>query len=189
MSQPNPNDSTGEPEYQWGPDGPPGAPAPGTPPYGHPAAGYGYPQHPPYYQPTMAAGVPVPAVPPPGFGPPMVPMVPGALLTVGDITVLPDSILTPSGTMPLKGAVWHVSDLSRSDEQIPPYAIVLAVVFFVVCFLGLLFLLIKERKTTGLIQVTVSSGGRQHTTMIPAQSPLTIHQVMGQINYARSLSG
>ena len=70
----------------------------------------------------------------------------------------------------------------------PAYAIVLAVIFFFACLLGLLFLLVKERKTTGYIQVTVNSGGRYHATMIPARGPNDVFAVTQQVNYARSLS-
>ncbi|CAM5379425.1 hypothetical protein SANTM175S_07188 [Streptomyces antimycoticus] len=77
-------------------------------------------------------------------------------------------------------------DMSRT--KIPTVAIVLAIVFALLCLIGLLFLLMKEKQTTGFIQVTVTSGGRHHTTMIRATGPDTIHRVMGQLNYARSLS-
>ncbi|MEU1277757.1 hypothetical protein [Streptomyces sp. NPDC005805] len=189
MTEPNPY-REGEPEYNWGPDQ-----ASGTSGYGYPnaAPGYGYPQHPtladgaaghtPPYAMTQPAGVPVPH---PGMSP--VPTGGQPLVSIGDITVLPDSIVTPAGTLPLKGAVWNATDMSRTEETIPAYAIVLAVVFFLACLLGLLFLLIKERKTTGFIQVTVTSGGRHHSTMLPARGPETFQQVMGQINYARSIS-
>ncbi|MGW0560274.1 hypothetical protein ACWDZ4_06500 [Streptomyces sp. NPDC003016] len=172
MSEQNPNPyaADGDPngKYQWGP----------TPGYGYPqeAQGYGYPQ-----QPTLP-GTPMPYTgPPAGMG--------GApLMSIGDITVMSDSIVTPSGTMPLRGAVWTATDMSRTEEKMPTVAIVLAVVFFLFCLLGLLFLLMKEKTTTGFIQVTVTSGGRHHSTMIPAVGPDTFPMVMGQINYARSLS-
>ncbi|MGR8008765.1 hypothetical protein [Streptomyces hypolithicus] len=161
---PNPYAADGDPNgnYQWGP-------AQG---YGYPHGGYGYPY-----------GAPVPyAGPPPGG-------VGGApLMHIGDITVTGDSVITPSGTMPLRGAIWTATDMSRTDEKIPTVAIVLAVVFSVACLLGLLFLLMKEKVTTGYIQITVTSGGRHHSTMIPAIGPQTFPMVMGQINYLRSLS-
>ncbi|GAA2784792.1 hypothetical protein [Streptomyces showdoensis] len=147
-------------EYEWGPGQQPGTPA------------YGYP-----HQPTIPAGVPVPPQ-----------HAPGPQLALGDITVVGDQIITPAGPMPLKGAAWNVMDMSRTEEKISTTGIVLAVVFFVFCFLGLLFLLMKEKKTTGFIQVTVTSGGRYHSTMIPATAPETLQWVMGQLNYARSLS-
>ncbi|MEU7034013.1 hypothetical protein ABZ958_10075 [Streptomyces sp. NPDC046237] len=178
MSEPNPY---ADGEYKWGPD------QPGAPGYGYPQGtpGYGYPQAAsgPSYEPTMP-GLPVPPQYPPvgqgGGGAPM--------LSLGDITVVGDQIITPAGAMPLKGAVWNAMDMSRTEEKMPTVAIVLAVIFFIFCLLGLLFLLMKEKQTTGFIQVSVTSGGRHHSTMIPATGPDTFHWVMNQVNFARSLS-
>ncbi|WP_328769115.1 hypothetical protein [Streptomyces sp. NBC_00286] len=165
MTEPNqPGSGDGKGGYQWGP-----GPAPGTPPgygYPNPAPGYGYPQQ--------------PAAPAPMGGAP--------LMAIGDITVMNDQIVTPAGTLPLRGAVWNATDMSHTEEKIPTHAIILAIIFFIFCLLGLLFLLMKERKTTGYIQVTVTSAGRHHQTMIPAYGPDTFPAIMGQINYARSLS-
>lgn len=110
------------------------------------------------------------------------------LVSFGDITVTADGIITPAGKMPLSGATWTVTDMSRTEEKIPTHAIVLAVVFFVFCFLGLLFLLMKERTTTGHVQVTVNSGGKFHSTMIPVHDPMAVQHIMQQVNYARSVS-
>ncbi|MFJ9827462.1 hypothetical protein ACIRSU_24335 [Streptomyces sp. NPDC101160] len=161
MSEPNPykaGDAGAAGGYEWGPGQQAGAPVP--------------PQYPP-----VPAQLPMGA---PGMGAPV--------LSLGDITVVGDQIITPAGPMPLKGAVWNAMDMSRTEEKMPTVAVVLAVVFFLFCLLGLLFLLMKEKQTTGFIQVTVTSGGRHHATMIPATGPDTIHWVMGQLNYARSLS-
>ncbi|MFI6646398.1 hypothetical protein ACIBI8_02070 [Streptomyces sp. NPDC050529] len=191
MSDPNPY---ADDSYKWGPPQQPGGPptVPDAQGYGYPAAGnpgYGYPQ------PESAPGYGYPAGPPttPGYGYPgqqgMVPAGGGApMLSLGDITVMNDSIVTPSGTMPLKGAVWTATDMSRTEEKIPTVGIVLAIVFALLCLIGLLFLLMKEKKTTGFIQVTVTSGGRHHSTMIPAMGPDTFQMVMAQVNTARSMS-
>lgn len=112
----------------------------------------------------------------------------GMMLSLGDIAVTGDTIMTPAGPMPLKGAVWTATDMSRTEEKIPAHAVVLAIVFFLFCLLGLLFLLMKERVTTGFVQVTVNSGGRHHATMIPVQSREQVMFVLNQVNYARSLS-
>ncbi|MGW1494059.1 hypothetical protein [Streptomyces sp. NPDC002402] len=177
MSEPNPYAADGEPEYKWGPTQPPGTPA-----YGYPnqAPGYGYPNQAPDYSQTQPA-LPVPAGAP-------APMGGAPLVSIGDISVMGDSIVTPAGTLPLRGSVWNATDMSHTEEKMPTHAIVLAVIFFIFCLLGLLFLLMKEKKTTGFIQVTVTSGGKHHSTMIPARGPETFQQVMGQINYARSLA-
>jgi hypothetical protein len=70
----------------------------------------------------------------------------------------------------------------------PTVAIVLAIIFFIFCLLGLFFLLMKEKVTTGHVQVTVNSGGRFHSTMIPVSSPQAVADIMGRVNYARSVS-
>ncbi|MGW5369937.1 hypothetical protein ACWER6_13410 [Streptomyces sp. NPDC004009] len=207
MTEPNPQTGANHP---WGPGHPPaasapppGAPAhpPAGPGHGYPAQppgapGYGYPAQPPT---APAYGYPAPA-PQPGYGFPQQPEAPigpaapapmggAVLLAIGDIMVTGDQIVTPAGQLPLRGAVWNATDMSHTEERIPPHAIVLAVVFFLFCLLGLLFLLMKEKRTTGYIQVTVTSAGRHHSTMVPARDPATFPAIMGQINYARSLSG
>ncbi|MFI0872853.1 hypothetical protein ACH4TM_00340 [Streptomyces parvus] len=198
MSEPNPY---ADDAYKWGPPQQPGHqptvadgqaygyPNPGAAPaYGYPqplpesatqpGPGYGYP----HGQPTMPGQyLPVPqGVPGQGGGVPV--------LSIGDITVMNDAIVTPSGSMPLKGAVWTATDMSRTEEKIPAHAIVLAIIFALFCLIGLLFLLMKEKRTTGFVQVTVTSGGRHHSTMIPATGPHTFPAIMGQLNQARSMS-
>lgn len=198
MSDPNPY---ADDSYKWGPPQQPGNPPtmPDGQGYGYPAPGatpaYGYPQQLPdsAAQPGPGYGYPAAGQPTqPGFNLPVqhgmqqgggVPM-----LSFGDITVMNDSIVTPSGTMPLKGAVWTATDMSRTEEKIPTVAIVLAIIFALLCLIGLLFLLMKEKKTTGFIQVTVTSGGRHHSTMIQATGPQTFQMVMAQLNTARSMS-
>ncbi|MFE7312803.1 hypothetical protein ACFU7T_06800 [Streptomyces sp. NPDC057555] len=178
------------------PEQPPGPSPYATPENGGPAgAGYGYPQggrpgEPGYGYPQAAPPPPMPAAPPPPLGgfPGQPPQPGGTVLSLGDIAVSGDTIMTPVGPLPLRGAVWTATDMSRTEEKIPSHAIVLAVVFFVFCFLGLLFLLMKERTTSGFVQVTVNSGGRHHATMVPVHSREQVMFVLNQVNYARSLS-
>ncbi|MFG2285040.1 hypothetical protein ACGFOU_03020 [Streptomyces sp. NPDC048595] len=192
-------------QYPGPPPEQPGQPAqPGQNPYATPAggqpadSGYGYPQGgrpgEPGYGYPQAGSQP----PPPGFPPSAPPPAPGAFqgapqaggmsLSLGDIAVTGDTIMTPAGPMPLKGAIWTATDMSRTEEKIPAHAVVLAIVFFLFCLLGLLFLLMKERVTTGFVQITVNSGGRHHSTMVPVQSREQVMFVLNQVNYARSLS-
>ncbi|MCH6162161.1 hypothetical protein [Streptomyces marispadix] len=160
-------------------------PAEPTPPpddgaaYGYPGpqGGYGYPAGAGPMGPAGQMGVPGHDG---GYAQPLV--------VIGDITVTADGIVTPAGKMPLSGATWTVTDMSRTEERIPTHAIVLAVVFVFFCFLGLLFLLMKERTTAGHVQVTVNSGGKFHSTMIPVHDPMAVHHIMQQVNYARSVS-
>lgn len=177
----------------------------GSGPQPGPQPGPQFEQAPPLpYQPTVPAmpgyglppqGAEWPGAQPPGAAPgwqhggaPQQ-QVPGAtLMTIGDIAITESGIMTPAGLLPLRGSVWTVSDMSRTESTTPPYAIVLAVIFFAACLAGLLFLLIKENVTTGFAQVTVNSGGKYHATMIPVRGPQDIYAITQQVNYARSLS-
>ncbi|MFJ3892843.1 hypothetical protein [Streptomyces sp. NPDC090083] len=169
-AQPGQNPYTAPPggSYAEGAYGYPTAPG-STPVYGYPQAAP--PPQPPAYSLPQSQ---------PAFGAP--------LLTLGDIAVNGDTIVSPAGTMPLRGAVWTATDMSRTEERIPPHAIVLAILFFLLCFVGLLFLLMKERTTTGFVQVSVHSGGRHHSTMIPVQSRNQVVHVLNQVSYAQSIS-
>jgi len=113
---------------------------------------------------------------------------PAVLVTIGDIACTADSVITPSGTRPVREVTWTFTDMSRTTEGIPPWAIVLAVVFFVVCFLGLLFLLVREQRTEGFVQVTVLAPGFVHAVQLPVSSPTQIADYNARVNYARSLA-
>lgn len=169
MSDPNPY---ADDSYKWGPPQPPGNPPtmPDGQGYGYPAPGatpaYGYPQPLPEgaAQPGPGYGYPGGQPTEPGFNLPAQQGGGGVpVLSLGDITVMNDSIVTPSGTLPLKGAVWTATDMSRTEEKIPTVGIVLAIVFALFCLIGLLFLLMKEKRTTGFVQITVTSGGFKTT--------------------------
>jgi hypothetical protein len=111
------------------------------------------------------------------------------LVQIGDISVDQRWVVTPSGSIPTGQVTWTVHDMTRRDQVIPTYAIVLAVVFSVLtCLLGLLFLLIKEDRTTGWLQVTVQSPEFVHTTHVPAIYPGSVADVFARVDYARSLS-
>ena len=121
-----------------------------------------------------------------------VPPVPGRpeqlVITIGDIGVSPSWVVTPNGTAPLAGSQWIVQDRTLTQRSIPTYAIVLAIIFALACLLGLLFLLIKEERITGYVEVTVRSGNLFHGTQIPAQSPQAVHQVRQLVYQAQSMA-
>jgi hypothetical protein len=110
------------------------------------------------------------------------------LVTVGDISVEQFRIVTPAGVLPTQGTNWSAMDMSRTEEKIPAWAIILAIVFTIVtCLLGLLFLLCKERKTTGFVQITVQNGNRTHNTHVAVSSPRHVADTLARVNFARTL--
>jgi hypothetical protein len=109
------------------------------------------------------------------------------LVTIGDIACSQDQVFTPSGAYPLVGTTWIVADNTTTTETTPSYAIVLAIVFFLACLLGLLFLLIKERRTQGYVMVSVQGQGLYHATQIPVSSPSQVAEIGQRVNHARGL--
>ena len=120
---------------------------------------------------------------PPGFAP-----VRPTLVTIGDIACTQEEVITPSGRQPINTVTWTFTDMSQTSQGIPAWAIVLAIVFFVVCFLGLLFLLAKESRTTGWVQVTVQGNRFLHQVQLPVGSMAQVADYNARVNYARSLS-
>jgi hypothetical protein len=110
------------------------------------------------------------------------------LVTLGDISVTATRVYTPSGSRPLSEVNWNITDLSMTSQAIPTWAIVCAVVFFLFCFLGLLFLLAKETRTQGSLQVTVHGPGFVHTATLPVYSPAQVADINARVNYARTLA-
>ena len=66
-----------------------------------------------------------------------------------------DSVVTPMGTAPVGHVGFSFTDMSRTTQSIPAWAIVCAILFFLFCLLGLLFLLVKEERTQGWVQIVV----------------------------------
>jgi hypothetical protein len=110
------------------------------------------------------------------------------LTTIGDIAISQHWVATPTGAHPIRGSVWTVTDMTHYSESISTAGVVLAIIFVWFCLLGLLFLLMKERRFGGYIQVTVRGDGFFHSTMIPAVSPMSVLSVNQQVNYARALA-
>ncbi|MFY1589036.1 hypothetical protein ACN267_31605 [Micromonospora sp. WMMD734] len=130
------------------------------------------------------------------YPPQFTPQLPGAAafqqpaaVQIGEIMVSPPVIRTPSGMMPLAGATWYVTDHWQREEKIASWAMVCAILgFFCLTIFSLLFLLIKETRYHGTVQVTVTSGGHQYVARIPVLDQGQVQQINNQVNYARSLS-
>lgn len=136
--------------------------------------------------PTGGAPVPWPDRPR-GAGPePYVP--PPILVTVGDIACSATDVFTPNGTHPLARTTWIVTQQTTVSRRIPGYAIVCAILFFAVCFLGLLFLAIREEQMQGFMQVSVESvDGFHHRTQVPVSTRGQVVDTEQRVNYIRGL--
>jgi hypothetical protein len=110
------------------------------------------------------------------------------LMTIGDIGITADRVITPNGSGPLAGSQWICTDMSRTESKMPALAVVLAIVFAIFCLLGLLFLLMKETKTSGYVEVSVRTGNIYHKVQIPINNVGHVAQVREQVNKAQVLA-
>ncbi|MEH0827984.1 hypothetical protein [Micromonospora sp. CPCC 205714] len=130
--------------------------------------------------------VSAPALPPAGYHPARPEVV---AVQIAEIVVTPPVIRTPAGVLPLAGASWHVADYWQKEEKIATWALVCAIVgFFCLTFFSLFFLLIKETRHHGTVQVTVVNGAHQYVARIPVVDQGQVQHINNQVNYARSLS-
>jgi hypothetical protein len=105
-------------------------------------------------------------------------------LCIGDIGVTRSWVVTPRGSAPLAGSEWFTANHTGYTQQIPVWAIICAVLLFP---LGLLFLLCKETKVTGWVEVTVRSGQLVHTVAVPAGDG-TLAWVLSNVGRAQELA-
>jgi len=110
------------------------------------------------------------------------------VLTIGDIGVTADSVVTPNGVGPLRGSQWILADRTTTTSVVPTWAIVMAVVFALACLLGLLFLLVKETTITGCAEVTVRTGDLLHMTQLPVHHGHDLDRYRHQVAQLQSLA-
>jgi hypothetical protein len=106
--------------------------------------------------------------PPPSGGMMPAPGVDPVLLSIGDISVTQTHVYVPQGRFPLHGTTWTVQDSTQVSEGIPPVAIILTIVFVWFCLIGLLFLLMKQKRYTGFVSITVTGMGLYHSVQFPS---------------------
>lgn len=113
---------------------------------------------------------------------------PQYLVQIGDIGVTEHQVVTPYGSAPLAGSRWYIEDRTYLQPYTPTWAIVLAVVgLFIVFVFSLLFLLVKEHRVAGYLDVTVRSGSFTGMTRLLAGTPeaAQLHQ---KVAYAHQLA-
>jgi len=109
--------------------------------------------------------------------------------TVGDVRVTRHWIVTPSRTIPLAGTNWIARDRSHTQRVIPGWAIACSIIFFLACFLGLLFLAIKEDVISGHVEVEITGpDGFRHITQVDVFSPRQVQQAVQFVGYVQQMA-
>jgi len=107
---------------------------------------------------------------------------------VGDIAVCDHWIVTPTGTVKAQEATWQTTPMWQNRRVLPTWAVVMAICTFWIFLLGLLFLLVREERAEGTIQVTVTAPGFMHLTYLPVRSAAEAAQHEASVAKARQLA-
>lgn len=110
-------------------------------------------------------------------------------VVIGDIEADRFWIRTPLGVMPAGEAQWSVSSQVRTERYIPLWAVLLTLLFVLMCLLGLLFLLVKEERHYHEVTVTVMGAGFAYTTQVGAYDARVVTDTRAQVAHARALAG
>ena len=76
---------------------------------------------------------------------------------------------------------------TQVTESIPPVAIILTIILVWFCLIGLLFLLMKEKRYSGFVTITVTGVGLYHSVQFPA-GPQTGAWAADMTGRARSIA-
>lgn len=112
------------------------------------------------------------------------------LVRFGDFYLTEQWVVTPHGSIPLANCGIVVTDATRTDRVIPTWAVVVSIVgFFFVFLFSLLFLLARESRVSGFVQITVTNGAFTYQTGEPAQLnlPGQFFELQNRTNYAHGL--
>ena len=110
------------------------------------------------------------------------------VVVVGDIEADRHWVRTPIGVIRADQAQWSVSDQVHTQRYIPVWAVLMAIVFALLCLLGLLFLLVRDERRYYEVTVTVTGGGFAHTTRVGAHDPRVVGDIRGRVAHARALA-
>ena len=79
-----------------------------------------------------------------------------------------------------------MSNQTFVTEAIPAWAIICAILFFIFCLLGLLFLLVKQRRVNGAVQVGVQGPGLSFSAYSPVNSEFAVFQISNSVDTIRA---
>ncbi|MYM20558.1 hypothetical protein GSY69_11440 [Brevibacterium sp. 5221] len=113
-----------------------------------------------------------------------------ALVSLPGVTITQHWVITPSGAAPRAQCSLSAGERVSITRATPTWAIVLAIVgFFVLTIFSLLFLLAKEQRVTGSVDLVVRGPGMHFATSVPVGSQAALAGLRMQVAQAQGLIG
>lgn len=89
----------------------------------------------------------------------------------------------------LRGTEWSSTGSGTAQRSTPSWAIVMCVLLIWLCFIGLLFLAIKEERFVGEVTVTVrTAAGQARTESVPVTTTFERDQVLARVAWAQGVT-
>lgn len=120
-----------------------------------------------------------------GAAPPAPPLV-----SIGNIHATQHHLVTPAGTWPIADVSITTQDQTQTTTHTPAWAIVMVVIFIWFFLLSLLFLLARETRVSGYVNVTVwAPGGQSYVENVPVWDAAQRADVFNRVGYLQNLIG
>ena len=111
-------------------------------------------------------------------------------MSIGNIHATQHHVVTPTGTWPVAEINTTTHDQTTTTTHTPVWAIVMVVIFIWFFLLSLLFLLARESRVTGYVNVTVwGPGGQSYSENVPVWDAAQRADVFNRVGYLQNLIG
>ncbi|MGI9822212.1 hypothetical protein [Agromyces sp. Marseille-Q5079] len=112
------------------------------------------------------------------------------LVSIGNIHATQHHIVTPTGTWPIAEVNTTTHDQTATTTHTPTWAIVMVAIFIWFFLLSLLFLLARESRVSGYVNVTVwGPGGQSYSENVPVWDAVQRADVFNRVSYLQGLIG
>ncbi|WP_156118272.1 hypothetical protein [Microbacterium sp. ZOR0019] len=112
------------------------------------------------------------------------------LVSIGNIHASQEWVVTPSGSWPTGTVNVTTQDQTATTTHTPAWAIVMVILFIWVFFLSLLFLLAKEIRITGFVNVTIwGPNGQSYTENVPIWNTEQRLDTFQRVTYLQGVIG
>jgi hypothetical protein len=115
---------------------------------------------------------------------------PSYLVSIGNIHASPEWVVTPAGSWSMAKIYVTTEDRTATTTHTPGWAIVMVILFIWFFLLSLLFLLARETRVTGYINVAIwGPEGQSYTENVPVGNATGRADVFNRVGYLQGLIG
>ncbi|QEO14939.1 hypothetical protein FLP10_11315 [Agromyces intestinalis] len=112
------------------------------------------------------------------------------LVSIGNIHATQHHVVTPAGSWPIAEVNVSTHDHTSTTTHTPAWAIVMVILFIWFFLLSLLFLLARETRVSGYVNVTVwGPGGQAYVENVPVWNAVQRGDVFNRVGYLQGLIG